>query len=368
MGLVAGYRLAGNLDRWPGAAEASGSWFADTVRRDGIEVPARLHRVPLDQGHRLLVGRDATDREKLRSLLSEALLWSFAVAVAFALAGAAALRRALVDRLRAASATAGAIAAGDLTRRVPLSTQRDEFDQLGESMNAMLDRIDQLMIGIKGVSDSIAHDLRTPLTSLRNDIEGLRQQPISPEAADALLQEADRILAIFNSLLRITNITHGKHNQSLKSLDLSALLLDGIDLYEPVAEERKITLHCDLAVSGPIAGDSNLLFQLFANLLDNAVKFASASGAVHICLESSDDAVTVLVMDNGPGIPEHEKAHVFRHFYRGDNSRRSPGHGLGLSLAKAIVEYHGAQIALEDANPGLRVRVVFNPYQEFRIG
>ena len=130
----AGLRIGGNLDRWPAVAQASWSWSADTVRRDGVAVPARMHHVPLGQGHRLLVGRDATDREKLRTLLSEALLWSFAVAVAFAIAGAAALRRALGERLRAASMTAGAIAAGDLTRRVPLSAQRDEFDQLGASM------------------------------------------------------------------------------------------------------------------------------------------------------------------------------------------------------------------------------------------
>jgi signal transduction histidine kinase len=202
------------------------------VRRDGVAVPARLHRVPLDRGHRLLVGRDATDRENLRTLLSEALLWSFAVAVAFALAGAAALRRALADRLRAASATAGAIAAGDLSRRVPLSAQRDEFDQLGASMNAMLDRIDQLMIGIKGVSDSIAHDLRTPIARARMRLENALLRAPDEEslrvAMETTVADLDGISRVFQALLRIAEAEAGARRAAFARFDLAAVLTDAL--------------------------------------------------------------------------------------------------------------------------------------------
>lgn len=326
---------------------------------------AKIHSLP--DGSRIIVARNihhliaGYERLKLLTLLIVVLLL-LVVAASFGISFF------VVSRINLIAQTAEQIMdTGDLSRRITIDSQWDDLSYLARVLNRLLEKIEALMLGIREVSNNIAHDLRTPLTSLRNDIEGLRQQPISPEAADALLQDADRILAIFNSLLRITNITHGKHNQPFKTLDLSALLLDVIDLYEPVAEERKITLQYKLAASAPICGDSNLLFQLFTNLLDNAIKFAPSSGVVQICLEGGGDEVAVIIMDNGPGIPDDEKAHVFRHFYRGDSSRRSPGNGLGLSLAKAIVEYHGARIVLEDANPGLRVRVVFNSYQEFRI-
>jgi signal transduction histidine kinase len=354
---TAGNRLAGNLDRWPGAGEIPGSWSADMVRRDGVEVPARLHHVPLDQGHRLLVGRDATDRERLRTLLSEALLWSFAVAVAFALAGAAALRRALADRLRAASATAGAIAAGDLSRRVPLSTQRDEFDQLGESMNAMLDRIDQLMVGIKGVSDSIAHDLRTPIARARMRLENALLSAPDAESLRAAMEttmaDLDGISRVFQALLRIAEAEAGARRAAFASFDLAAVLTDAAEVYGALAEERGQHLETSWPDRLEMIGDRDMVLQAIANLLDNAVKFTPEGGTIRLSASApARGKREISVRDEGPGLAAEDRARAGQRFFRADPSRALPGSGLGLSLVKAVAALHGGELRLRDGQPG----------------
>lgn len=322
---------------------------------------AKIHTLP--DGSRIIVARDihhlvtSYERLKLLSLLIMVLLF-VVVAVSFGISYF------VVSRINSIAQIAEQIMdTGDLSRRITIDSQWDDLSNLAKVLNRLLEKIEALMLGIREVSNNIAHDLRTPLTSLRNDIEALRQKPGNPEATDALLQEADHILAIFNSLLRITNITQSKGHQLFNILNLHTLLQDVIDLYEPVAEEKKILLTHDLATSVSINGDANLLFQLFTNLLDNAIKFAPSHGAVQIYLQSTQGMAIVVIQDNGPGIPDQEKPDVFRHFYRSDSSRSTPGNGLGLSLVKAVVEHHGGRIDLEDAEPGLRVRVFLNSYQ-----
>jgi len=366
----AGNRLAGNLDRWPGAAEAPGSWSGDMVRRDGVAVPARVYHLPLDQGHRLLIGRDATDREKLRSLLSEALLWSFAVAVAFALAGAAALRRALADRLRAAAATAGAIAAGDLSRRVPLSTQRDEFDQLGESMNAMLDRIDQLMIGIKGVSDSIAHDLRTPIARARMRLEHALLTAPDEESLRAAIEttvaDLDGISRVFQALLRIAEAEAGARRAAFASFDLATVLTDAAEVYGALAEERGQQLETSWPEKLTMMGDRDMVLQAIANLLDNAVKFTPEGGTIRLRASApARGKREIIVRDEGPGLAAEDRARAGERFFRADPSRALPGSGLGLSLVKAVAALHGGELRLGDgqagaARPGLEARLILS--------
>ncbi|MFO0402828.1 MAG: sensor histidine kinase [Alphaproteobacteria bacterium] len=352
-----GQRLGGNLDRWPGAADAPGSWSADKVRRDGVVIPARLHHVPLDQGHRLLVGRDATDREKLRALLSEALLWSFAVAVAFALAGAAALRRALADRLRAASLTAGAIAAGDLSRRVPISTQRDEFDQLGESMNAMLDRIDQLMAGIKGVSDSIAHDLRTPIARARMRLENALLSAPDEESLRAAMEttvsDLDGISRVFQALLRIAEAEAGARRAAFAPFDLATVLTDAAEVYGALAEERGQHLETNWPEKLHMVGDRDMMLQAIANLLDNAVKFTPEGGTIRLSASApARGKREISVRDEGPGLAAEDRARAGERFFRADPSRALPGSGLGLSLVKAVAALHGGELRLGDAKAG----------------
>ncbi|MCA3359662.1 MAG: HAMP domain-containing protein [Roseomonas sp.] len=366
----AGRRLAGNLDRWPAAADMPGAWAADKVRRDGVTIPARLHHVPLDQGHRLLVGRDATDREKLRTLLSEALLWSFAVAVAFALAGAAALRRALADRLRAASVTAGAIAGGDLSRRVPLSAQRDEFDQLGESMNAMLDRIDQLMVGIKGVSDSIAHDLRTPIARARMRLENaLLTAPDEDSlrtAMETTVADLDGISRVFQALLRIAEAEAGARRAAFAHFNLTAVLSDAAEVYGALAEERGQHLETSWPERLEMIGDRDMVLQAIANLLDNAVKFTPEGGTIRLSASApARGKREIIVRDEGPGLAAEDRARAGQRFFRADPSRALPGSGLGLSLVKAVAVLHGGELRLGDAQPGaarpgLEARLILN--------
>jgi signal transduction histidine kinase len=209
------------------------------------------------------------------------------------------------------------------------------------------------------VSNNIAHDLRTPLTRLRSQIEELKAQPASAQDIEGLLAEADHILAMFQSLLRIANLEKASRSRPLEKVELAPLLRDVADLYEPVAEERRIRLSLKVMEGYEVRGDRHLLFQLFANLLDNAVKFSAEGEEVRVGLSDIDGKVCVTIEDHGPGIPDAEKPHVFTRLYRGDASRHTPGHGLGLSLAQAIAKLHQAEISLEDARPGLKVFVTF---------
>ncbi|MGI9127805.1 MAG: sensor histidine kinase [Roseomonas sp.] len=365
-----GRRIGGNLERWPQAAGTPGAWFADIVQRDGVVVPARLHHLALDADHRLLVGRDTAEREKLRILISEALLGSLAVAVAFALAGAAALRRALGERLRAASATAGAIAAGDLSRRVPISTQRDEFDQLGASMNAMLDRIDQLLVGIKGVSDSIAHDLRTPIARARMRLENALLTASDEEALRAAMEttvaDLDGIARVFQALLRIAEAEAGARRAAFAPFDLAAVLADAAEVYGALAEERGQGLETAWPEKLEMVGDRDMVLQAIANLLDNAVKFTPEGGIIRLTASApSRERREISVTDQGPGLAPADRARAGERFFRADPSRALPGSGLGLSLVKAVAALHDGELRLTDAEsaggaPGLEARLILS--------
>ncbi len=252
---------------------------------------------------------------------------------------------------------------GDLSRRISVDTNWDDLSNLAQVLNDFLARVEMLMDGIREVSNNIAHDLRTPLTHLRNQIEELKSQAVTDTEIDALLAESDQILAIFHSLLRITNIEKSKRHQAFEDVNLPALLQDVAELYEPVAEEKNIRLVFEQEERQRIKGDRHLLFQLFANVLGNAIKFSPSDGEVSVKIETNKNGVNILIADHGPGIRASEKEFVFRRFYRGDASRSTEGNGLGLSLVKAIIDLHQGSIALEDNNPGLRVRVTLQPYQ-----
>ena len=256
---------------------------------------------------------------------------------------------------------------GDLSQRLVIDSRWDDLSTLSEILNGFLDKIETLMHSAREVSNHIAHDLRTPLSGLRSEIEALKGQPVTETALDHLLAEADRILAIFHALLRIANIERGKAPPLVKDIDLATILRDVIELYEPVAEDKQIRLFHNHARDLKIRGDNDLLFQLFANVLDNAIKFSPADSDINIITTSGPEGLCVAIRDQGQGIPDDEKDKVFRHFYRGDLSRSTQGHGLGLSLVQAIAHQHQARIELCDGSPGLEVRIYFQPYQKFRI-
>lgn len=248
---------------------------------------------------------------------------------------------------------------GDLSQRLDIDSRWDDLSSLAEVLNGFLTKIEELMNSVREVTRNIAHDLRTPLSSLRNDIEVLKEKSIHSKKIEGLLADTDRILAIFNALLRITNIEKGNIDRVSQEIDLKEVIHDAADLYEPLAEEKDIQFDIKIADSLKIIGDRNQLFQLFANIIDNAIKFSPRSSIIKLYADKEKNRVFAFVEDQGPGIPESEKENVFRHFYRIDASRSTPGNGLGLSLAKAVAEKHQAQISLENANPGLRVRISF---------
>lgn len=246
---------------------------------------------------------------------------------------------------------------GDLSRRLEVTSRWDDLGNMTMVLNRMLDRCQELMEGIKQVSNNIAHDLRTPLTRMRNTIESLEHNSPSEET-QTLLSEADHLLNTFNALLRISRIETGKQTSNMTELCLGELLADVVSFYEPLAEEKSIQLNvktqeCDLT------GDKNLLFQAFANLLDNAIKYTPENGAIKISQEkTAHNQHQVIIEDNGVGIPESEIDLVFERFYRCEKSRSSSGDGLGLSLVKAVIDLHKGKIQLRNTNQGLQIITV----------
>lgn len=267
----------------------------------------------------------------------------------------------VVSRINRISAIAQRIVeTGDLSQRLAIDSRWDDLSNLSHILNGFLEKIENLMSGVREVTNNIAHDLRTPLSSLRNDIESLRGNPVDDSKIDSLLADADRILTIFQALLRIANIERGNRSQHLADIEVNKIIKDIAELYEPVAEEKNIKLNVKADGNLTITGDGDLLFQLFANLTDNAIKFAPGGSTILLSADRNiGGRVIASVEDQGPGIPDHEKENVFKHFYRGDASRSTPGNGLGLSLVRAVAERHRAKITLEDRNPGLRIKIAF---------
>ncbi len=258
---------------------------------------------------------------------------------------------------------------GNLAQRIPITGRNDEFDRLSQNLNAMLDRIQDLMTGLKNVSDNIAHDLKTPLHRLRTRAERALQSGRSPEklaeALGSVIEEADTLIQTFDALLSIARLEAGSRSESFGPLNVCALIRDVADLYEPAAEERGLSLR--LACSGDVmmAGEKHLISQALANLLDNAIKYAlPASRAepqkqsdVVIGLEDKGDAVDIVISDRGPGIPKKDRERVLQRFVRLQPSRSIPGSGLGLSLVAAVARLHDGSVSLEDNDPGLRIRL-----------
>jgi len=304
-----------------------------------------------DFGKNELVGESYARFQQLSILI--VVLMSLVVLVSFVISTF------VVSRINTIASTAREIIdTGDLSRRISIDTNWDDLSNLAHVLNGFLGRVESLMEGIREVSNNIAHDLRTPLTHLRNQIEALKSQSITDSDLDSLLAKSDQILAIFHSLLRIANIEKSKRHQSFEDVNLSVLVQDVAELYEPVAEEKNIRLRLQQEDRPLIKGDRHLLFQMLANLLGNAIKFSPPDNEVSIKIDADKNGVSILIEDHGPGISALEKEAVFRRFYRSDASRSTEGNGLGLSLVKVIVDLHQGSITLEDNHPGLRVRVI----------
>lgn len=351
--------LGGNVDAWPLKVGAGAGWYEiELVHRDRLHVSRLLH-VVLPGNFQLLVGRDVQDRVEIRNLFLRGLAWAGVAALAFAFFGAWLIRRAVEHRIEGINRTATAIVQGDLARRVPLRDADDEFDQLVATINRMLDQMQHLIEGVRNVSNAIAHDLRTPLAETRARLETLLRQPAGTEASldgiAAAIADIDRLIGVFNALLRLAELDSGLRRAGFARVDLSALVEDAAELYGPAAEAKGITLTCETEAGLGVDGDRYLLAQAVGNLLDNAVKYTPAGGSIRLSADrQSDGHLTLAVADSGPGIPDAERGRVTERFYRGDTSRHAEGVGLGLSLVEAVARLHGGSLRLDGNNPGLK--------------
>src|SRR5208337_3942823 len=365
--------LAGNLDTvatdlWEtqGAAQFS-------YRKRGseqIESPAFgiVARLPGDL--HLIVARDIESQEALKRLLRRALILGYTLIFIIGTAGAVIVSRGMLRRVDVASNAARSIMQGNLAQRIPVTGRNDEFDRLSQNLNAMLDRIQDLMVGLKNVSDNIAHDLKTPLHRLRTRAERALQSSRSPEklaeALGSVIEEADTLIQTFDALLSIARLEAGSRSESFGPLNICALIRDVADLYEPAAEERGLSLRHSCSGDVMMAGENHLIGQALVNLLDNAIKYAAPASDtaeraqqtdVEIGLEDKGDTVDIVISDRGPGIPKKDRERVLQRFVRLQPSRSIPGSGLGLSLVAAVTRLHDGSVTLEDNNPGLRVRL-----------
>ena len=357
-----GRKIVGNVSGWTMATAPLDRLTDLKVIRDGRPSLSRLLPRLLPDGSILVVGRDMQDRREIEQLVWRALLAGGAVAVLLTIGGALLFRRQLEHRVGAIRRTALEIEAGDLSRRIPVSAVDDEVARLNRDINHMLDRIEHLMDGVRHVSIAIAHDLRTPLARIRSRLEeALRPAESMTELAGTArfaIQQIDELIKVLDKLLQIAEAESGARRQSFTPVRLALVLSDVVELYDATAEAEGITLVNETEDDPVTFGDKNLLASATANLIDNALKYAGAWATVRIRTTKERDIVSVVVQDDGPGIPAAERSRVVDRFYRLDQSRSLPGNGLGLSIVTAIASLHSGKLYLEDANPGLIARMI----------
>jgi signal transduction histidine kinase len=367
-----GEGLAGNVGSLePGVLDHPG-WLETNYHRleapEGAEHRALVRVVQLPGGFHLLVGRDLDERERLFGIVVNAGQWSLALVIVLGLIGGFFVSRRVLSRIDAMTGTAQTIMAGDLSGRLPVAGTGDELDRLADNVNAMLERIEALMRGLKEVSDNIAHDLKTPLTRLRNRCEQALRSATGEASYRAALEstiaESDDLIRTFDALLMIARAESGQARDNMTEFDASEIARDVGELYEPVADEKGIVLKIDAPAAAPVRGNRELVSQALANLIDNAIKYAGPSGRANgapaeIVVRAGNDGerIAISVADRGPGIPDVDRGRAVQRFVRLEQSRSEPGSGLGLSLASAVARLHGGELKLEDNHPGLRTTI-----------
>jgi signal transduction histidine kinase len=378
-----GEGLAGNVGSLePGVLEAQG-WVETAYRRledpETTEHNALVRVTRLPGGIRLLVGRDLEERERMFHVIEIAGRWSVALVVVLGIVGGVFVSRRVLKRVDAMTGTTQTIMAGDLSGRLSVTGSGDEFDRLALNLNGMLERIEALMRGLKEVTDNVAHDLKTPLTRLRNRCEAaLRTAKTEADYRRVLeetIEEAMGLIRTFDALLMIARAESGEVRDGMAEFDLAEVARDVGELYEPLAEDKGLTLEVEASQPAAVKGNRELVSQALANLVDNAIKYAAptpqqppgvlaAPGAINgarpgilVKAGADKDQVVLTVSDRGPGIPEGDRSRVVDRFVRLEQSRSQPGSGLGLSLVSAVARLHGGELKLEDNAPGLRARI-----------
>lgn len=366
---AAGERLAGNVGSLPpGVLDQPGQreTLYGRLDEDGevTENRAIVRVYVLPGGFRLLVGRDVEERRQLREVIRRAFTSSLLLIGVLGCAGGWFIARRVLKRVDDMTETTRTIMAGDLNGRLRVAGTGDELDRLAQNLNAMLDRIGELMGGMREVSDNIAHDLKTPLTRLRNKAdEALRTARSQEElraALEASIEESDNLIRIFNALLMIARLEAGGAREMLADFDAAETVRDVAELYDALAEEANVPLEVSVEDGLPLHGSRELLGQALANLLDNALKYGAPATPdapprpVTIAAKRQGGTVVIAVADRGPGIPETDRGRVLERFVRLESARSRPGFGLGLSLAAAVARLHNGSLVLDDNAPGLR--------------
>jgi signal transduction histidine kinase len=369
-----GQAVGGNVGSLAPGVMATTGWSETAYRRldenDNADHRALVKVTELSNGFRLLIGRDLEERRRLFGIVAKAAQWSLLVVVVLGIGGGIFVARRVLQRIDAMTGTTRRIMAGDLSGRLPVGRSGDELDRLAENLNAMLERIEALMMGLKEVSDNIAHDLKTPLTRLRNRAEeALASSGSEAEYRAALertIEESDGLIRTFNALLMIARAESGQARGNMDDFDAADVAKGIHELYEPLAEDDGMTLRVK-AAPARLHGNRELISQALANLVENAIKYGkpqpalqplgadAVAGAREILIEArrEGDAVLLSVTDHGPGIPEGARKHAIERFVRLETSRTLPGSGLGLSLASAVATLHGGELRLGDSHPGL---------------
>jgi signal transduction histidine kinase len=371
-----GQAIAGNVGSLAPGVMATSGWSETAYRRlddqDNADQRALVRVTELSNGFRLLIGRDLEERRRLFGIVAKAAQWSLLIVIVLGLGGGVFVARRVLRRIDAMTGTTQRIMAGDLSGRLPVGRSGDELDRLAENLNAMLERIEALMMGLKEVSDNIAHDLKTPLTRLRNRAEeALAKSGSEAEYRSALertIEESDGLIRTFNALLMIARAESGQARGNMDDFDAADVAQGIHELYEPLAEDGGMTLRVKTSPT-PLHGNRELISQALANLVENAIKYGkpipapqplgadavASTDSKDILIEARRDGDQVLlsVTDHGPGIPEADRKHAVERFVRLEVSRTQPGSGLGLSLASAVATLHGGDLRLGDAHPGL---------------
>ncbi len=368
-----GEGLAGNVASLePGILDHDG-WVETAYRRleepESAEHNALVRVTRLPGGIRLLVGRDLDERERMFHIVAVAGRWSVALVVVLGVLGGIFVSRRVLNRVEAMTATAQTIMAGDLSGRLSVTGSGDEFDRLALNLNGMLERIEALMHGLKEVTDNVAHDLKTPLTRLRNRCEAalriVKTDVDYRHVLEETIEESESLIRTFDALLMIARAESGEVRDGMAEFDIADVARDVGELYEPLAEDKGLKLQIETNEHATVRGNRELVSQALANLVDNAIKY-SASATKHangeragIVVETSADKdhIMLSVSDHGPGIPVSDRSRVVERFVRLEHSRTEPGSGLGLSLVSAVARLHGGELKLEDNAPGLTARI-----------
>jgi signal transduction histidine kinase len=357
--------IAGNLKKWP-VVEGAGQWTEFSADALGQKTGQLLYRATwetLPNGFHLLVGKDISDLGRFATEIYAAL--AFAIFLIFALAAVASVSvtRRTVGRIESINMTSRAIMESGLGRRIPIRGTQDEWDQLAQNLNSMLERIETLMAEVKQVSDNVAHDLRTPLARMRGRLEKASIEKNAPDHDQSLISETmadlDDVLRMFSSLTRISQIEAANQTAAFRMVNLGEIATEVAELFDAAAEGKGGRVEVFGDKIARISADRDLLFDAISNLVDNAIKHGREGGLVSIRLDQKNGEAILSVSDDGPGIPSEEFEHVFKRFYRLERSRSMPGNGLGLSLVAAVARLHGASIRLIDNTPGLKVELRF---------